>query len=265
VENNATLQQAGINYSALSDDSTRYLMRNHIVRGAGFSASYTRNGKPTTAVPTVNVIERYDSCVSTLDGQDWIYFNLAAPKLINENNSFVSSDIILRNGIIHVVEKPLIFNPAFKRTQIYHRFWSEAAYCYGIPGFAQGAVPVPNNSSGGSFRWYNDGAPRGENLLYMLPDGVGTDSLVFVVRNVKKGSYRFTTNYKTAFNRGDFQLWYQNDSIGAPVNHSVGSTYTQNTVIGTYKFTFSGDKRLRLVCTRVGGINVENMVLTPVY
>lgn len=264
VESNATLQQAGINYSSLTDDSVRYLMRNHIVPGAGFSSTYTRAGKPVTAVPTVNVIERYDSCVATLDGQDWIYFNLAAPKLINENNSFLSSDIILRNGIIHVVEKPLIFNPAYKRTQIYHRFWAEAAYCYGIPGFAQGASPVPNNGSSGNFRWYLEGGPRNENFLFMSPDGINTDSLVFVVRNIKKGNYRFTVNYKGG-GRGDFQLWHATDSIGAPLNYGLGTTYTQNVVIGTYKFATSGDKRLRFVCTRVGGINLENLVITPVY
>lgn len=268
VENNATLQQAGINYSSLTDDSVRYLMRNHIVAGGGFSNTYTRAGRPVTAVPTVNVIERYDSCVATLDGQDWIYFNLAAPKLINENNSFLSSDIILRNGIIHVVEKPLIFNPAYKRTQIYHRFWAEAAYCYGIPGLAQGAPPVPNNGSSGNFRWYVDNAiPRGggnEALLFINPDGINTDSLVFIVRNIKKGKYQFVANYKNG-GRGTYQLAYENDNIGIPVSYAPGAVYTQNVVVGTYNFATSGNKRLRLVCTALPGLNIENMVITPVY
>ncbi len=267
VESNTTLQQAGVNYSSLTDDSTRYLMRNHIVAGAGFSSSYTRGGKPYTAVPTINVIERYDSCVSTLDGQDWIYFNLAAPKLINENNSFVSSDIILRNGIIHVVEKPLIFNPAYKRTQIYHRVWAEQAYCYGIPSFAQGAPPVANNSSSGNFRWYNEGgSPRKENFTFMNPDGINSDSLVIVMRNIKKGSYRFVVNFKGNNGaRGDYQMMYEADTLGATVNYGVAPDWTQNIVAGTYKFATSGDKRLRFVCKRVGGINIECVVATPVY
>lgn len=263
VESNATLQQAGIDFNNFTPDSVRHYMRNHIVAGAGFSSTYTRLN---TAIPTINVIERYDSVLATLDGQDWIYFNLAAPKLINENNSFVSSDIILRNGIIHVVEKPLIFNPDYKRTQLYHRVWAEQAFCYGIPGFAQGAAPVPNNSAGGNFRWYNEGgSPRRENFTFMAPDGVN-DSLVVVVRNVKKGSYRITANFKgNNGGRGDFQLMYDTAKIGTPVNFGVAPEYTQNVVIGTYKFATSGNKRLSLVCTRVGGINIECLVLTPTY
>jgi hypothetical protein len=41
--------------------------------------------------------------------------------------------------------------------------------------------------------------------------------------------------------------------------------FEQKVVIGTYDFKTSGDKRLNFVCTRLGGINLEAMVLTPEY
>jgi hypothetical protein len=60
-------------------------------------------------------------------------------------------------------------------------------------------------------------------------------------------------------------LKHGEDLIGVPVNYNLGPVFEQKVVIGEYDFKTSGDKRLNFVCTRVGGINLEALVLTPVY
>jgi hypothetical protein len=99
----------------------------------------------------------------------------------------------------------------------------------------------------------------------MEPDGIN-DSLVAVVKNVRRGKYRLEISYKNGFgNRGTFQLKHGDDLIGVPINYNLGAQFEQKLVIGTYDFTTSGDKRLNFVCTVKGGINLEALVLTPVY
>jgi len=266
AETNDVLQAAGIlNYNGYTQDSLVRYMRNHIVAGNGVRSGYTHF---TPAWSQLGLIERYDSAVSTLDGEDWIYFDLAAQHLIDVTSDFTASDLSMRNGLIHNVDKPLVYTgPNKKRTQIYHPFWSNACYCYGIPGFVNGASPVPNVSSG-SWRYYFDGitvnGSQVTNLTFMQPDGVD-DSLVTVVKNVKRGKYRIEVSGKGG-SRGTFQLNYRNDSI-TTYNFSFTSlpTYRQRYVLGTYNFKTSGDKRLNFIC-RIpgGGINLECLVLTPV-
>jgi hypothetical protein len=239
-------------------------MRYHILPGGNFSSSYT---KFVPSIPGLNVVERWDSTILTLDRQDWIYFNLAGNKLINDTVNLAASDIIMRNGILHNLDKPISFNPALKRTQIYHTFWDASTFAYGIPGFSSNQPPVANASSG-NWRWYTEGKsatnhPRGANFLFMNPDGIN-DSLISIVRNVRKGKYRIEVNYKNG-GRGDYQMKYGNDLIGVPTNYGTGTVYEQKRLIGVYDFQTSGDKRINFVCTRVGGINLEAMVLTPVY
>lgn len=265
AETNDVLQAAGIQtYDNMPLPELTKLMRNHIITGANFSGSYTRFNP---AVPGLNVVSRWDSTILTLDRQDWIYFNLAGIKLINDTINFAASDIIMRNGIIHNVDKPLVLDSAIKRTQIYHRFWINTNYAYGVPGVSSSAPPVANASSG-RWRYYSEGQsatnhPRGENFLFMDPDGIN-DSLVTIVRNVRKGKYRIEINYKNGGTRGDYQLWHGTDPIGAIVDFRPGPLYEQKRVIGTYDFSTSGDKRLNFACTRHGAINLEAMVLTPV-
>jgi uncharacterized surface protein with fasciclin (FAS1) repeats len=262
AETNDVLQAAGINdFSALDQDSLVRLMRNHIVPGGGFSSSYTHL---TTAIPGINVVERWDSTVLTLDRQDWIYFDLAASHLIDGTTDFTASDIIMRNGIMHNVSQPLSFPASKKRTQIYHIFWSSTNYCYGIPGFSDGnSSPVANAGSGNWRYYYEGGDPIPQNYLFMNPDGIG-DSLVTVVRNVRKGTYRIEVNYKNAYNRGVYELRNGTDSIGT-ADFKTAPTFQQKLVIGRYNFQTSGDKRLNFVCKTVGGINLSCLVLTPEY
>jgi len=269
AETNDVLRKAGIqNFDNLPMDSLVTLMRDHIISGGGFSSSYTHL---TTALPSLNLVERWDSTILTLTQQDWLYFNLAGTHLIDSTVDLTASDIILRNGVMHNVSAPLSFPATKKRTQIYHIFWSATNYCYGIPGFTNGnSTPVANASSG-NWRWYFDGTKipadnsQVTNLLFMNPDGVG-DSLVTVVRNIRKGKYRIEASGKGGA-RGTFQLYCGADPIGAPYNYSfVGlPTYRQKAVIGTYDFKQSGDIRLNFACTAVGGLNIECLVLTPVY
>ncbi|MBS1664652.1 MAG: fasciclin domain-containing protein [Bacteroidetes bacterium] len=261
AETNDVLQKAGIqSFDNLPMDSLVRLMRNHLAPGQNSSSSYTHL---TAAIPALNIIQRWDSTLMTIDQQDWIYFDLAAPHLIDGSTDFAASDIGARNGLIHNVSQPLAFPATKKRTQIYHIFWSSTNYCYGIPGFANGNSTPAANASSGNWRYYFESAAG--NMLFVNPDGVG-DSMVTVVRNVRKGKYQLTVNDKNG-GRGTFQLYYGADTIGPPVNYSFAGLpqFRQNYVIGTYDFKTSGDKRLNFVCTAVGGLNLECLILTPVY
>lgn len=265
AETNDVLKAAGINdYTNLTQDSLVRLMRDHIVPGVGPRSSYTHL---TNAIPGINVISRFDSAVSTLDGQDWIYFDLAANHLIDSTNDFTASDLSMRNGLVHTVAKPLVFSgPTKKRTQIYHQFWSSTSYCYGIPGFTSVAPPVANASSG-NWRYYYDGNTTNgyqtTNLLFVNPDGVN-DSMVSIVRGIKRGKYRIEVSGKGGA-RGTFQLNCGADSI---TTYNFGfpglPTYAQHYPLATYYFKQSGDIRLNFICTVVGGLNLNCLVLTPV-
>ncbi|MEI6948154.1 fasciclin domain-containing protein [Paraflavisolibacter sp. H34] len=271
AETNDVLKAAGVSsYDNMPVDELRKLLRNHIIAGSNFSSSYT---KFTPALPGLKVVERWDSTILTLDRQDWLYFNLAGKNLINETANFAASDVIMRNGMVHNVDKPLSFDPPSKRTQIYHKFWTATNFAYGIPGFTSTQPPVANASSG-NWRYYFEGTPghpRGENFLFMNADTPG-DSLVTVVKNIKRGKYRIEMSFKNG-NRGTFQLKCGDDLIGVPVNYgnglpvSTGSvpTFEQKLAVGSYTFKTSGDQRLAFVCTVAGGLNVEAMVLTPEY
>lgn len=267
-ETNDVLKNAGTSsFDNLALDSLVKLMRDHILPGNNFSSSYTHH---TTVYPSIGVIDRWDSTILSLDGQDWIYFNLSAPHLVDSTTDFTASDIIMRNGVMHNVSLPLAFPASKKRTQILHTFWSATNYCYGIPGFTNGNSSPVANASSGNWRYYYDGTAIASdksvvnNLLFMNPDGVN-DSLVTVVKNVRKGKYSIAIDCKGGA-RGTFQLYCGPDKISTPVNYGFPGfpTYRQNYVIGTYNFKTSGDQRLNFVCTVVGGINLECMVLTPV-
>jgi hypothetical protein len=236
-------------------------MRYHIIPGANFSSSYSQL-RP--AMRALNVVEHWDSTLLCINNNDYIYVNLAGSKLINETADFSATDVIMRNGIIHNVDKHIAFDPKLKRTQIYHIFWKNTAFAYGIPG-VNSSTPPPLSSSGPvTWRYYPETFNgRTEHFLYMLPDGVN-DSLVTVVKNVRRGKYRIEVNYKGGL-RGDFQLKHGDDLIGAPLNYGAGPQYEQKQYVGSYEFKTSGDKRLSFVCTRAGGINLEAMVLTPEY
>ena len=266
AETNEVLQAAGIqDFNSMPLEELNDLMRYHIVAGANFSASYTQF-RP--AVKGLNVQERWDSTLLCINNNDYIYFNLAGQKLINESADFAATDVIMRNGVIHNVDKRIAFNPGIKRTQIYHVFWKNTAYAYGIPGFSSVQQPLLN-SAGGRWRYYPEKdinkSGREENYLFMDPDGIN-DSLVTIVKNVRRGKYRIEINYKNGFgNRGDYQLKHGDELIGVPINYNLGVALEQKLVIDTYDFKTSGDKRLNFVCTRQGGINVEALVLTPVY
>jgi len=264
AETNEVLQAAGIqNFDNMSTADLNDLMRYHIIPGGNFSGSYSQL-RP--AVKGLNVVEHWDSTLLCINNNDYIYVNLAGKKLINDTTDFAATDVIMRNGVIHNVDKHIAFNPGIKRTQIYHVFWKNAAYAYGIPGVSSSQLPTL--LAGGDWRYYLEsninGSGRNEYYLYMNPDGIN-DSLVAIVKSVRRGKYRFEINYKNAFNRGDYQLMYGADPIGNQVNFVNGAQYEQKLVIGTYDFKYSGDKRLNFVCTRKGGINLDALVLTPVY
>lgn len=258
AETNSVLTAAGItSYEAMPADELRKLMRNHIVRGDNSSSNYT---KLVPAFQPYKLIERWDSAMVTLDGQDWMYFNLAANNLINNSIDFAASDVLMRNGLVHNVNKPLRFDVDPPRTQISHIFWQETNYCYGIPGIAAGQVPV--NATSGNWRYYWEGSTIAQNFLFMGADGIN-DSLVTVVRGIRRGKYSIAINYKNS-NRGDYQLYCGADSIGPRYNYNTAPQFRQNYVLGTYEFKRSGDTRLNFVCKRAGGLNVESMILTPV-
>lgn len=266
AETNDVLRANGINdYNGYSQDSLVRYMRNHLVAGANSSKSYTRNNTP---IVQLGLLDRWDSTLATLDGEDWIYFDLAATHLIDGTTDFTVSDLSMRNGIIHNVSKPLSFTNTKKRTQIYHICWSNPAYCYGPAGFSQGASPVPN-VSGGNFRWYYDGGNYNgttiTNLLFMAPAAIN-DSLILVVSGIKRGKYQIRVSGKGGGTRGTYQLNFGADSLttynfnypGAPGN------FRQNALLATYDFKTSGNKRMKLIARNTSGINLECFVFTPV-
>ncbi|MBC7652090.1 MAG: fasciclin domain-containing protein, partial [Deinococcales bacterium] len=80
AETNDVLRANGVtDYNGYSQDSLIRYMRNHLVAGANGSKSYTRNNTP---IPQLGLLDRYDSTLATLDGEDWLYFDLAATNLI---------------------------------------------------------------------------------------------------------------------------------------------------------------------------------------
>lgn len=265
AETNDILQKAGItSFDNMPMAELKALMQYHIVTGANFSSSYTFL---TPAIPQINIVERWDNTLLSLNRQDYIYFNLAGSKLINnETIDFAASDIIMRNGVLHNLDNHMVFNPSIKRTQILHVFSSASNFIYGVPGFSSTTPPVANVSSG-NWRTYTEtgtGTSRGSLVMLFANPDTQNDSLVTIVRNVRRGKYKIEVNYKNG-SRGDYQLIHNGEKIGVPVNYGAGTTFQQKVVIGTYDFKTSGDKRLAFVCTRVGGINLDCMVLTPVY
>jgi uncharacterized surface protein with fasciclin (FAS1) repeats len=261
AENNEVLQAAGItSFDSWPLDRLDTLLRYHMIAGAGFSSTYTRK---TDAKSTIGIEERWDSTILSLNKQQYLYFDLAATKFINGVANFIASDVIMRNGVLHSVDKHLEFDPSIKRTQIYHWFRGAlpTTFAYGIPGINSNQQAAINGS--GNWRTF---AENNREFLFFNPDGVN-DSMVTIIPNIRTGKYRIEVNYKSG-GRGDYQLMYRNDLIGVPVNMGiqVGTTvYDQRIVIGTYNFATSGDKRLNFVCTRVSGFAPENLVLTPVY
>ena len=263
AETDEVLKAAGIqDFNTMPAEELEALMRYHIIPGANFSANYS---VLRPAMRALNVVEHWDSTLLCINNNDYIYVNLAGERLINELADFSATDVIMRNGVIHNVNKHIAFDPKLKRTQIYHIFWKNAAYCYGIPGFSSTQLPALN-AAGGRWRYYPENfLGRSENFLFMDPDNIN-DSLVAIVKNVRRGKYRLEISYKNGFgNRGDYQLKHGDDLIGVPINYNLLSQYEQKLVIGTYDFKTSGDKRLNFVCTRLGGINLEALVLTPEY
>lgn len=269
AETDDVFKAAGINtLDNMPLDQLDTLLRYHMVAGAGFSATYT---KRTDAIPRAGLIERWDSTILTLNRQQYLYFDLAADKFINGIANFAASDVIMRNGVLHNVDKHLVFNSTIKRTPIFWYFAGTPnnSFAYGLPGISSSQGPAIR----GSGRWRTFGAEGNpaRDFLFFDPDNIN-DSMVTIIPNIRTGQYSVHVAYK-AGGRGDYQLKYRDDLIGAPMNMgtavSTGSngngTYDQNREIGTYLFATSGDKRLNFVCTRVGGFAVDYITLVPVY
>jgi hypothetical protein len=170
----------------------------------------------------------------------------------------------MRNGTLQVVDKHIEFNPNLKRTQIYHWFRSATSFAYGLPGISSSQAPAIN----GSGRWRTF-AENGREFLFCDPDAAN-DSMVTIVKNVRKGKYRIEVSYK-AGGRGTCQLMYDSDPIGVPTFLGLsqgtvnGGLYNQKRVIGIYDFRTTGDKRLNFVWTATPGVAFDNLVLTPEY
>jgi uncharacterized surface protein with fasciclin (FAS1) repeats len=269
AETNDVLKAAGItSFDNMPLADLKSLLLYHVIRGGNFSSSYT----PYTApIAGINLVERYDNTILSLDNQSWLYFNLADLKLINNSTIGLSaSDILMRNGIIHNVDKHMVFDTTLdsktsKRTQIYHYFSLATSYEYGVTGFPAGSLPPTTTS--GNWRIYAEsgtGTSRGTiNCLFYSPHAAG-DSLISIVKGIRRGTYRIEANYKGG-GRGTYQLYCGKDKIGTPVNYGLGTTWEQKVFIGNYTFKQSGDTPLKWVSTINGAIDFDCLVLTPVY
>jgi uncharacterized surface protein with fasciclin (FAS1) repeats len=270
AESNETLAAAGISsFASMPLDQLDTLMRYHMLAGSSFSADYTKKTDPNPRAGLTT--ERWDSTILSLNRDQYIYFDLASDKLINGIANFAASDVIMRNGVLQVLDKHIAFNSGIKRTPIFWYFAgnTNSHFAYGLPGIATTQGPAIR----GSGRWRTFGAEGNpaRDFLFFDPDNVN-DSMITVVPNVRKGKYSINISYK-AGGRGDYQLKYEEDLIGVPVNMGLSvpngtngtGTYDQRVVIGTYDFRTSSSKRLNFVCTRVSGFAPDFIVLNPVY
>lgn len=263
AETNEVLQAAGItSFETMPLAELKDLMRYHLVPGGSFTSQYATQTNP---IPEIGQIERYDNTLTTLATNTHIYYNFSTPKPINTSIDFRGSDILMVNGVLHNLDKHMVFSSAVPRTQISHVFTTALNYGYGLPGVSSTTQP-PVNSVSGRFRMFAETThPRASAMvLYFEPD-TRDDSLVTVVKNVRKGKYRIAVNYKSG-TRGDLQMMYGQDKIGTVKNYSAAPTFYQNMEIGTYDFTSSGDKRLKWVSqtTNIRAVVFDVMVLTPV-
>ncbi|MEJ7559028.1 MAG: fasciclin domain-containing protein [Pedobacter sp.] len=273
AETNAVLQKAGItSFDNVPLEDLIKQMRYHIISGSGFSSSYT---PLTTAIPHLGWPERYSTVVNTLSYNEWIYFDLAAKSLINGSVNFLASDVIMKNGIIHNVDNRLTFSDAVHRIPIFHLFKDAANYGYGIPNYIDGSLAVVASGTNWRITADSDDQPAAVpasikrtaiSIIYANWDAAG-DSVVTVVRGIKKGKYSFRVAVKNGGSRGSAQLMYQNDLIGTPKAMNVTGTGTvySTVIMGSYEFKTSGDKRIKFVCTATPGVAFETMVLTPEY
>jgi uncharacterized surface protein with fasciclin (FAS1) repeats len=262
AEPDDVLKAAGIqDFDNMPFDQLDTLMRYHMIAGANFSASYTHK---TDANVTIGLGERWDSTIVTLNKRQWIYFDLAADKLINGIANFAASDVIMRNGTLQVLDKHIAWNQGIKRTQIYHWFRMATNWAYGLPNIGSSQAPAIN----GSGRWRTFGE-NGREFLFFDPDGIN-DSCVTIVKNIRVGKYRINVSYK-AGGRGTYQLKCGEDPIGGPtaLGQSIGTVnaglYNQKLSLGVYEFKTTGDQRLNFVTTVLPGVAFDNLVLTPEY
>jgi len=263
AETNDVLAAAGITtFDNMPIDELKDLMLYHLVPGSAFTAQYAGL---TAAVPAIGVIERWDNTLTTLSPDSHIYYDMAGAKPVNAAIDFRGSDILMKNGVLHNVDKHMVYTSAVPRTQITHVFSENLNYLYGVAGISPTAQPIISTAAG-RFRYFAETShPRANAMvLYIEPDSKD-DSLITIVRNVRKGKYKISINYKNG-NRGDLQLMYGNDKIGPVKNYSAGITFYQNMELGTYEFTTGGDKRFKFVsqASKLAAVVLDVMILTPV-
>lgn len=264
AETNDVLMAAGISeFNSMPLADLKDLMRYHLVPGNTFTSQYATYTPPTAAI---GVIERWDNTISTLAPNTHIYYNFATLKPVNVDIDFRGSDIVMLNGLMHNVDKHMVFSSAVPRTQITHIFNDNLNYAYGIAGISSSDQPIYNNTTG-RFRYFVEpGHPRGTTTYVLSYDGDSAgDSLISVVKNVRKGKYKIVINYKSG-TRGDLQMMYGQDKIGPVKNYGATPLYYQNMEIGTYEFKTDGDKRMKWVsqASKLVGVVLDVMVLTPV-
>jgi uncharacterized surface protein with fasciclin (FAS1) repeats len=263
AETNEVLAAAGITtFNNMPPDELQDLMRYHLVPGGSFTAQYAGL---TAAVPAIGVIERWDNTLTTLSPNSHIYYDMAGQKPVNTTIDFRGSDILMKNGVLHNVDKHMVFSSSVPRTQITHVFSETLNYGYGLPGISPTAQPIISTAAG-RFRYFAEtGHSRSGAMVLFFEADTKDDSLISIVRNVRKGKYKISINYKNG-NRGDLQLMYGDDKIGPVKNYGAGSTFYQNMELGTYEFTTSGDKRFKWVSqqSKLAAVVMDVMVLTPV-
>lgn len=263
AETNEVLTAAGItSFDNMPLDELKDLMRYHLVPGGAFTPQYAGL---TPAIPAIGVIERWDNTLTTLSPNGHIYYDMAGTKPVNATIDFRGSDILMKNGVLHNVDKHMVFSPAVPRTQITHVFSETLNYLYGVAGISPTAQPIVSTAAG-RFRYFAEtGHTRpGAMVLYVEADSKD-DSLISIVRNVRKGKYKIAVNYKNG-NRGDMQLMVGDDKIGPVKNYGAGTTFYQNMELGTYEFKTAGDKRFKWVsqASKLAAVVLDVMILTPV-
>jgi uncharacterized surface protein with fasciclin (FAS1) repeats len=263
AETNEVLAAAGITtFDNMPLDELKDLMLYHLIPGSSFTAQYAGL---TAAVPAIGVIERWDNTLTTLSADSHIYYDMAGQKPVNASIDFRGSDILMKNGVLHNLDKHMVFGPAVPRTQITHVFNQTLNYLYGVNGISPTAQPIVSTAAG-RFRYFAETShPRSGAMVLFFEADSKDDSLISIVRNVRKGKYKISINYKNG-NRGDLQLMVGDDKIGPVKNYGAGTTFYQNMELGTYEFKTGGDKRFKWVSqqSKLAAVVMDVMILTPV-
>jgi uncharacterized surface protein with fasciclin (FAS1) repeats len=263
AESNAVLQAANVDLTTMPLAELTALMKYHILPSGNFSSQYVTYAM---AYAPLNIVQTTATNLGTLLRNEYVYFDLdPAFKPLNKSVEFLpkGSDIIMKNGVVHKVNKHMRVAPGQPRVQLIYEFENNVPIPYGIS-------PSAITASSGNYRLFgpettNTGTGRSTKFFFWEPDSKD-DSLVFLVPGVQQGKYKIEISFKGG-TRGTNQLKMGKDLVGGALSYGGSPTYEQKKLIATHNFQTGGTKRFNFITTVASGNRqtaFDIMVLTPV-